>query len=260
MAAVFHHTEFAVEDGIAILTMARGKVNALNQDMVDEMLHALDAASEDPSVRALILASNRPGFFSAGFDIKEVFLYDRLRMTAHLRSYGALIHKLHHFPKPTIAAINGHNFAGGAILSLACDFRVMAQGEFGFAVNEIKVGVVIPPAIFKLCADVVGAKNAHHMILTGDPVSSARALEIGLVDELAAPEEVLERARQMAIRVAKTPPATFAAVKAVIREATGHSAEHGGFALAPPVEPWFTPEAEARKKAMLEGLSKPKGV
>ena len=258
MEAVFHHIEFAVKDGIAVLTMARGKVNALNQEMVDEMIHALEEASQAQSIQALVLASNRPGFFSAGFDIKEVFLYDRPRMTAHLRSYGALIHKLHHFPRPVIAAINGHNFAGGAILALACDFRVMAEGEFGFAVNEIKVGVVIPPAIFKLCADVVGARNAHHMILTGDPVLSARALEIGLVDELAPAEEVLERARQLALRVSKNPPATFAAVKAVIREATGHSAEHGGFALAPPVEPWFTPEAEARKKAMLEQMNKPK--
>ena len=252
MDAVFHHIELAIEEGIAVLTMARGKVNALNQEMVDEMIHALDEARLERSVNALVLASNRPGFFSAGFDIKEVFLYDRARMTAHLRSYGALIHKLHHFPKPVVAAISGHNFAGGAIMALACDFRVMAEGEFGFAVNEIKVGVVIPPAIFKLCADVVGVKNAHHMILTGDPVPSARALEIGLVDELAPPGEVLGRARQLALRVSKNPPETFAAVKAVIRD------EHSAMSLAPAVEPWFTPEAEARKKAMLEGLNKPK--
>ena len=258
MDAVFHHIEFAVEDGVAILTMSRGKVNALNQEMVDEMIHAVDEARHADSVHALILASNRPGFFSAGFDIKEVFQYDRDRMSAHLRSYGALIHKLHHLPKPLIAAINGHNFAGGAILALACDFRIMAEGEFGFAVNEIKVGVVIPPAIFKLCADVVGVKNAHHMILTGDPVQSARALEIGLVDELAPAAEVLNRARELARRVTKNPPGTFAAVKAVIRAASGHSMEHGELALAPAVEPWFTPEAEARKRAMLEGLNKTK--
>ncbi len=253
MEAVFHHIEFAVENGVAALTMARGKVNALNQEMVDEMIQALDAAKREPSVHALVLASNRPGFFSAGFDIKEVFLYDRPRMTAYLRSYGELIHKLHHFPKPAIAAINGHNFAGGAIMALACDFRVMAEGDFGFAVNEIKVGVVIPAAIFKLCADVVGVKNAHHMILTGDPVSSARALEIGLVDELAPAEEVLDRARQLALRVSKNPPETFAAVKSLIRD------EHTALSLAPAVDPWFTPEAEARKKAMMEGLNKPKG-
>ena len=258
MAAVFHHIEYATENGIAVLTMARGKVNALNQEMVAELICAVDEAEHEPSVNSLILASNRPGFFSAGFDIKEVFLYSRDRMTDYLRSYGALIHKLHQFPKPVIAAINGHNFAGGAIMALACDFRVMAEGEYGFAVNEIAVGVVIPPAIFKLCADVVGVKNAHHMILTGDPVQSARALEIGLVDEVAPAEEVLDRARQLAVRVTKNPPGAFAAVKAVIREATGHSSAHGGLGLAPAVEPWFTPEAEARKKAMLEGFNKPK--
>jgi len=258
MGQEFHHIEYVIEDGIAVLTMARGKVNALNLEMVKEMLLAVEDAQRAHDVKALILASNRPGFFSAGFDIKEVFLYDKPRMADHLRSYGALIHKLHHFPKPVVAAINGHNFAGGAILALACDFRIMAEGEFGFAVNEIKVGVVIPPAIFQLCADVVGVKNAHHMILTGDPVESAPALAIGLVDALVPAEEVLERAREMAAHVAKSPGPTYAAVKAVIRAATGHSAEHGGFALAPPVEPWFTPEAEARKKAMLEGLNRAK--
>ena len=117
MAVVFHHIEYAIEDGVAILTMARGKVNALNQEMVDEMIHAVDLARESGLVQSFILASNRPGFFSAGFDVKEVFLYDRACMTDYLRSYGALIHKLHHFPKPTIAAINGQNFAGGAILA-----------------------------------------------------------------------------------------------------------------------------------------------
>ncbi len=256
MGSDFSHIEYTVEDGIAVLTMARGKVNALNLEMVSEMLLAADMARKDTAVRSLILASSRAGFFSAGFDVKEVFLYDRPRMAEHLRNYGALINRLHHFPKPVIAAINGHNFAGGAILALACDFRVMADGEFGFAVNEIKIGVVIPPAIFQLCADVVGVKHAHHMILSGEAVASARALEIGLVDDLAPADEVLERARQLARRVSTSPAPTFAAVKAVIRKATGHSEEAGGFALAPPVDPWFTPEAEAMKKAMLESLSR----
>ena len=157
--------------GIATISMARGKANALNAAMVEEMHHALDAATADADVRAVILTSNRPNFFSAGFDVREVFGYDRERMGAYLAGYGSLTHKLHHLPKPVVASIPGHTFAGGAILALACDFRIMAQGEFGFALNEINVGVILPPGVFRLLADVVGSGYARRMVLTGESVA-----------------------------------------------------------------------------------------
>ncbi len=247
---------YATNAGLATISMARGKANALNAAMVDELHRAFDKAAADAEVRAVILTSNRPNFFSAGFDVREVFGYDRETMGAYLASYGSLTHKLHHLPKPVVASIPGHTFAGGAILALACDFRIMAQGEFGFALNEINVGVILPPGVFRLLADVVGSGYARRMVLTGESVPPARALAIGLVDEVTALEELEVRTLALARSLADKPGATYAGIKRTIRKATGHNASDGGVLLAPEVEPWFTPEAEQKKRAMLAALSR----
>ncbi len=246
----FEHIQFQVDAGIATITMARGKANALNAAMVDEIDHALDAAEDDREVRAVIFTSNRPNFFSAGFDVREVFGYDRETMGRFLASYGALTHKLRNVPKPVVASIPGHTFAGGAILALACDFRIMAEGEFGFALNEINVGVVLPPGVFRLLADVVGSGHARHMVLTGASVPPAQAHEIGLVDELVAPEDLPVRTLALARMLAEKPGPTYAGIKASIRAAIGEAP------LTPEVDPWFTPEAEEKKRAMLAALRK----
>ncbi len=247
---------YGVNSGIATIAMARGKAIALNAAMVDEMHRALDEATADAEVHAVILTSNRPNFFSAGFDVREVFGYDSERMGNYLARYGSLTHKLHHLPKPVVASIPGHTFAGGAILALACDFRIMAQGEFGFALNEINVGVILPPGVFRLLADVVGSGYARRMVLTGESVPPARALAMGLVDEICAPEELSVRSLALARSLADKPGPTYAGIKATIRKATAHDASDGGALLAPAVEPWFTPEAEQKKKSMLAALTK----
>lgn len=241
---------YSSSEGIATIAMARGKANALNQSLVSDLDGALDTAARDPQVRTIVFTSDRPNFFSAGFDVREVFAYDRETMRRFLASYGALTHKLHHLPKPTIASIPGHTFAGGAILALACDFRVMARGEFGFALNEMNVGVVLPPGVFRLLADVVGVGYARRMVLTGESVPPARALEIGLVDELASPEELPARTLAMARLLAEKPGPTYAGIKASIRQACG------GGELTPDIEPWFTPEAEEKKRALRAALAK----
>ena len=239
-----------------ILTLARAKANALNAAMLAEIETALDRAAADANTRDVILTSNQPNFFSAGFDVKEVFQYDRPSMQRFLAAFGGLVHKLHHLPKPTVAAIPGHAFAGGAILALACDFRIMADGEFGFAMNEINVGVVLPPLVFRLLADAAGTSHARRMVLTGEAVSPARAKEIGLVDEVAPSSEVMDRAMQLAKTLGEKPAATYRGIKAAIREATGHSESDTGAGFEPPLDPWFTPEAEERKRAMRAAMQK----
>ena len=119
--------------------MARGKANALNAPMVDE-LHGRRRAGARADVRGLVLASDRPKFFSGGFDVKEVFQYGREKMTSYFGSFMDLYEDLFRLPKPVVAAISGHSVAGGAVLALACDARVMAEGPFRFALNEVNLG------------------------------------------------------------------------------------------------------------------------
>src|SRR5262249_19605191 len=130
---------------LLVVTISRGKANALNSAVVEELHLVLDDAEESADVRGVVVASDRPKFFSAGFDVVEVFSYDRETMRVFFGRFMDLYERMLRFPKPVVAAVTGHAYAGGAVLALACDARVMSRGDFGFALNEINLGIVLPP-------------------------------------------------------------------------------------------------------------------
>src|SRR6266700_2518337 len=166
-------------DGLLVVTMSRGAANPLNAAMVGE-LHSALAMAQTPDVRGLVLASDRPKFFSAGFDVKEVFAYGRGEMTEFFGSFMDLYEGLFRLPKPVVAAVSGHSVAGGSVLALACDVRVMAEGPFQFALNEVNLGVVLPPGVIRMAVDAIGIHEARELLLGGESVSPDRALAIGL--------------------------------------------------------------------------------
>jgi Delta3-Delta2-enoyl-CoA isomerase len=236
------------KDGeLAVLVMSRGKANAINSAMMEELFAAVGSAAADPGVRGLVLASDQPRFFSSGFDVREVFHYGREQMAGFFRRFTGLYEALRAMPKPVVGALGGHTFAGGAILALACDLRVMARGDFGFAVNEINLGLALTPEIGRMLMEAVGAGRARELFLSGEPVTPERAWEIGLVHELAAPEQVLERAVARARLLAAKPPVAFAAIKQQLRSlAAGETPDAG---VEQFLELWFSPEAiEARRR------------
>jgi len=242
-------------EGLLVVTLARGKANALNAAMLEE-LHGAVSQAHAQDVRGLILASDRPNFFSGGFDVTEVFQYDRDTMTRYFGSFMDLYEDLFRLPKPVAAAISGHAVAGGAVLALACDVRVMAEGPFRFALNEVNLGVVLPPGVIRMAVDAIGARHARDLFLAGEALSPERALEIGLVSELASPENVVERAIARVRALAEKPASAFSAIKQTLIEVAGHSAagadrQH----LNRFIDHWFSPESEQRRKALLESLS-----
>lgn len=245
------------DEGLALVTMARGKANALNTAMVDELLLAVAGATADDTIRGLVLASANPRFFSGGFDVAEVFRYDRETMTDFFGRFVDLYERLLRVPKPVVAAINGHAFAGGAVLAMACDLRLMAEGDYGFALNEINLGIVLPPNVIRAVVAAIGAGPARDVLLNGSTLSPARALEVGLATELATPDAVLARACEHARGLAAKPPAAFGAIKRSILAASGHAAaDTDRQALEHFIDHWFSPEAEARKQALIHSLQR----
>lgn len=242
---------------VVVITLSRGKANALHLPMLEELRDVVEDALASDDVGALVIASDRPRFFSAGFDVAEVFRYDRDRMEVFLDTFASLQRRLLHSPKPVVAALSGHTYAGGAILALSCDFRVMADAPYGFALTEINIGVGLPAHIWHLLANAAGVATARRMFLTGEPVMAAQAREIGLVHELAPEADVTAKAVDMATMLAAKPASTYAAIKRVILEATGlgPSVEGGSPSLID-VNAWFTPEAEIMKKKLMEALNK----
>ena len=247
------HVQFETTGAVAVVTMNRPKANPLNGQLLAELLEAFELAAADEDVRAVLFSSAVPRFFSAGFDAMEVFSYNREQMTDFLGAFGSLINRILHFPKPVIGALPGHAVAGGAILALACDFRIMAEGDYRFAMNEIDVGVVLPHSLFKMLTAAAGVPVARRMILAGEALSPSRALEVGLVARVVPVDQVAAAGLELAHFMSAKPPATFAALKRIILEATGVA----GATFAPDVEPWFTPEAQAQKEKIRASLFDP---
>jgi len=238
------------DENLLILSLARGKANALNYALVDELCTAVSAAAADGSVRGLVLGSDRPRFFSSGFDIREVFQYDREQMASFFGRFIDLYESLYRFPKPVVAALSGHTFAGGAILAIACDFRIMAMGDFGFALNEVNLGLALSPGIRRMLVSAVGVARGREVLLFGEPLSPVRAHEIGLVRELAPADQVRGRAIACARFLAAKPPVAYREIKRSLRESMGADDAPGDRAtLAQFLDMWFSEEArECRRE------------
>src|SRR5580700_2364764 len=174
------------------LQLNRPPVNALNFDLVAALRQAVEAAPHN-GVRALIL-SGASGKFSAGLDIPQLLGLDRTAIAALWRELYALLKALATSPIPIAAAITGHAPAGGTVLPLFCDRRIMAEGDFKLGLNEVQVGIPLPPVIVAALRRVVGPRHAESLGVSGALISPAEALTVGLVDELAPPGQVIERA------------------------------------------------------------------
>ena len=246
------HILHVERDGnLSILTLSRGKANALNHVLVEELYRAVTAAAADDAVRGLVLASNRPRIFSSGFDIREVFTYDRDGMLNFFGRFIDLYEALYRFPKPVVAALSGHTFAGGAILALACDFRIMAEGEYCFALNEINLGLALTPTVRSMLVHAAGPVHAREVMLLGDPLTPARAREIGLVRELAPADQVRERAIALARSLAAKPPRAYFEIKRSLREHGGCEDTHTDRnSLSRFLDMWFSEEAHQARLAV----------
>ncbi len=250
------HIRYELEGPVAVVTMQRGKSNPLNESMVTELLSAVDQAAADPAVRGFVLASDCPRFFSPGFDVTEVFSYDRQQIGQFLNKFALFMDHLQWMPKPTVAALSGHTYAGGALAALCTDFRLMADApDYGFALTEVNIGVRLPASVFLLLSTTAGIPLARRAFLTGDPIRPAEGHTSGLFHALHPEAEVRTQAIALATYLTTKPPATYAAIKEKTLQAAGHQRLDSSTNWIDP-EAWFTPEAEQMKRQLAEKLKR----
>ena len=120
-------------------------------------------------------------------------------------------------PVPIVAAITGHAPAGGTVLALFCDYRIMAQGDFRLGLNEVAVGIPLPPVILGGLRRLVGARAAERLGVSGALISPEQALAVGLVDEVAPAEQVVERARDWCMQMLALPHEAMTATRRLAR-------------------------------------------
>lgn len=184
--------ERITHDDILELRLARPPVNALDPGLIAAIRSAVLAAP-DEGARALVLSAG-PGLFSAGLDVPALLALDRAGMFDLWASFSGLLGAIACSPIPSVAAITGHSPAGGTVLALNCDYRVMADGPFRLGLNETQVGLALPRNILASLRRLIGAHRAERHVVAGNMIEASEALKLGLVDELAAPPEVIPRA------------------------------------------------------------------
>ena len=203
------------DDGLAILTIDRPEVrNAINQQMVDDMHAALEALEQDPKVEALILTSSGGKAFMSGADIAE--LRDRRRDDALKGINANLFARLERFPRPTAAAIVGWCLGGGCELSLCCDFRI-AGTSARFGQPEVGLGIMAAAGATRRLPALVGLAQARRLLFTGEIIDAEQAQAIGLVDQVAPDELVMDAARAFLEPILKQAPAAVAGTKRAIQ-------------------------------------------
>lgn len=175
--------KLSVRDKIAYLSLDRGSSNAINGEMVNELRDMIQNLEKDDTVGGLIL-TGKEGFFSAGLDLIELYSYNEAEIKAFWHDFLDMVSVFTAFKKPMISAISGHSPAGGCVLAICSDYRVMASGKYIIGLNEVPVGIIVPDGIFHLYAFWLGQANAYRFLLEGKLMRSEDALAVGLVDEV----------------------------------------------------------------------------
>ena len=163
------------------LRLDRPPVNALNPELVAALTLALRDASASGDA---VILSGREGLFSAGLDVPELLQLSREALAVFWKNFFGLLETVARSPVPVVAAITGHAPAGGAVLSLFCDYRVMAKGEFRIGLNETLVGLIVPEVIRRALERLTGPHRAERLVVAGTLLSPAEALQTGMVDAL----------------------------------------------------------------------------
>ena len=216
---------------IRVLQLARPPVNALNDALCGAIVDAVQAAVDD-GAEALLAGGEK--VFSAGLDVPWLMSLgdDREALTAAWNLFFDAARVLAASPIPVVAAIGGHCPAGGCVLALCCDYRVMADAPLQIGLNELEVGLTVPESIQHLLRRVVGAHRAERLLLGGRMVPNTQALAVGLVDELVPAQQLDTRALQWLQQLLALPRAPMLATRAVARAdlATALAPEHFGLA------------------------------
>jgi 3,2-trans-enoyl-CoA isomerase len=184
-----------IKDRLAIITLNRGKSNAMNREMITELTDIFQNIAADDHIGGVMITGQEK-FFSAGLDLMELYHYNEEEVKSFWQLFFKFAATITAFKKPLVAAINGHSPAGGCVIALACDARVMATGKFIIGLNEVPVGIMVPNSIFKIYAFWIGQANANRSLLEGKLFSPEEALQIGLVDELVNGDSILTAAER----------------------------------------------------------------
>jgi len=204
------------EAEIATVTLNRGKVNAFNENMIDQVRSCFEDLANDDDVKATII-TGQGKFFSFGFDIPEFLSYSKESFIRYLTKFTDLYTYLFTYPKPVIAALNGHTIAGGAMMALACDLRIMVTGKAKISLNEITFGSSVFAGCVEMLRYCAGFKNAQKILYSGAMYNANEAIELGMIDQVSTAETLSNYAKARAMDFSRKDSPAFRSIKLLLR-------------------------------------------
>jgi Delta3-Delta2-enoyl-CoA isomerase len=243
--------------GVSLLTLSRPPANALSPDLLAALDEAVTNMAED-GTRAAVL-TGRPGLFSAGLDVPLLLTLDKADMLAFWETFFGVLRTLALSPVPVGVAISGHSPAGGTVLSLFADYRIAAAGDFKLGLNEVEVGLPMPPIVFHAFRRLIGARAAELYAVDGSLISPDEALACGLVDAVVPADDVVDYAVARARKLAALPAGALTATRALARADLADMFEDlDEKAYAYMNEVWFGEETQAAMHALVARLAERK--
>jgi enoyl-CoA hydratase len=194
-----------MENSIGVLTLNRPEMNALCNDMVEELDHILSVLDQDQGLKALIITGQGEKSFMAGADILELKERDYILGRRQTKQRQEVFNKISNLHAPTIAAINGFALGAGLELALACSIRVSSE-KAKFGSPEVNLGIIPGDGATQRLPRIIGQGRAMYMILTGDIISAEEALLYGLISNIYPNEDLLEGAKDIARSITKKAP------------------------------------------------------
>src|SRR5574341_924492 len=219
------------KDTVAVLTLNRPPVNALDEAALHELSEAVCQIETDPAIQAVLIISAVPGIFCAGGDLKywpRHYAHEAQTVSAAGRKVFAQIEAL---TKPSIAAVAGYVIGDGLSLALACDLR-LAEPDVTFHLPEVSYGFIPGWGTIHRLVQAVGSSVAAEMLLLGEPLDAQRAHTVGLVNRLTATDDLMPAAHTLATAMAAKPRLAFQYAKAALRGNPDHLADQGAWEAA----------------------------
>ena len=255
------HVQTLDHGRIRELRLARPPVNALDPALCRALITTLDAAVAD-GVDAVVL-SGAPGIFSAGLDVPHLMALGQDRQALHA-GWGAFFgaaRSLAALRIPVVAALTGHSPAGGCVLALCCDYRVMARSPnpakpFMIGMNETQVGLAVPEGAQQLMRRVIGPYRAERLLVSGSMVTADEALRLGLVDTVVEVDQVVPHALEWLSTLLALPRAPMLLTRSLARADLVRALEPQNLDLERFVDGWYDADTQAGLRALLARLGK----
>ena len=242
--------EHTTRDGVAVLRLAHGKASALDLELLGELQRSLAAAAASDA-RAVVITGTG-GIFSAGVDLFRLVDEGPSYVQRFFPAMVDAFTELFLFPRPVIAAVNGHAIAGGAIIAAACDHRIMASGKGRFGVPELSVGVPFPALALEIVRFAVPKQHVENLVYGAATIPADDALARGLVNELTEADAVVDRAVAVANDFGSRPRDAFRMTKRQLRMPYVLRARELVAADQEALEIWSAPETHDHIRQYLE--------